>query len=76
MAPEEVRRTLAISCEVVPASILDGAGMRRHVRSGHHAAESFVSFMRLFGDPLAFLGTLELLEMMPHMADVVLHQPL
>jgi hypothetical protein len=28
---------------------LAGAGMRRHVHSGNHAAESFVSFMPLFG---------------------------
>jgi hypothetical protein len=26
-----------------------GAGMRRHVHSGNHAAESFVSFIPLFG---------------------------
>ena len=25
-----------------------GAGMRRHVHSGNHAAESFVSFIPLF----------------------------
>jgi len=43
-----VGRTLRISCEAVPASERDGAGMRRHVLSGNHAAESFVSFMRLF----------------------------
>jgi hypothetical protein len=31
-----------------------GAGMRRHVHSGNHAAESFVSFIPLFdGTPLA-----------------------
>jgi len=28
---------------------LTGAGMRRHVHSGNHAAESFVSFIPLFG---------------------------
>jgi hypothetical protein len=33
----------------VPASDLAGAGMRRHVHPGNHAAESFVSFIRLFG---------------------------
>ena len=32
----------------MPASERDGAGMRRHVHPGNHAAESFVSFMRLF----------------------------
>jgi len=41
-------RTLRISCEAVPASKLDGAGMRRHVHPGNHAAESFVSFIPLF----------------------------
>jgi hypothetical protein len=41
----------------VPASNRDGAGMRRHVRTSHanppcsHAAESFVSFIPLFGRP-------------------------
>lgn len=44
------RRTPGISCEAVPASMpLPGAGMRRHVRSGAHDAESFVSFIPLFG---------------------------
>jgi hypothetical protein len=28
---------------------LAGAGMRRHLRAGHGAAESFVSCIRLFG---------------------------
>ena len=28
---------------------LAGAGMRRHVHAGNHAAESFVSFIPLFG---------------------------
>ena len=32
----------------MPASILAGAGMRRHLHTGHGAAESFVSFIRLF----------------------------
>ncbi len=32
----------------MPASTLAGAGMRRHVQSGNHAAESFVSFIPLF----------------------------
>jgi hypothetical protein len=44
-----VCRTPGISCEAVPASMpLTGAGMRRHVHSGNHAAESFVSFIPLF----------------------------
>jgi hypothetical protein len=44
----DVRRTPGISCEAVPASMLSaGAGMRRHVHSGNHAAESFVSFIPL-----------------------------
>jgi hypothetical protein len=43
-----VGRTPGISCEAVPASDLDGAGMRRHVHPGNHAAESFVSFIPLF----------------------------
>jgi hypothetical protein len=30
---------------------LTGAGMRRHVHSGNHAAESFVSFIPLLGGP-------------------------
>jgi hypothetical protein len=47
--PAVVCRTPAISCEAVPASIPDGAGMRRHVHSGNHAAESFVCFIPLFG---------------------------
>jgi len=29
----------------VPAFDRDGAGMRRHVHAGNHAAESFVSFI-------------------------------
>jgi hypothetical protein len=32
----------------VPASDPAGAGIRRHVHSGNHAAESFVSFIPLF----------------------------
>jgi hypothetical protein len=48
-----MRRTPGISCEAVPASDPAGAGMRRHVHSGKHAAESFVSFIPLFcGVPL------------------------
>ncbi len=43
-----VRRTPRISCEAVPASIRASAGIRRHVHSGNHAAESFVSCIRLF----------------------------
>jgi hypothetical protein len=34
----------------VPASDPAFAGMRRHVRSRNHAAESFVSFIPLFDD--------------------------
>ena len=50
LAPHHVRRTPGISCEAVPASMpLTGAGMRRHVHAGNHAAESFVSFIPLFG---------------------------
>ncbi len=41
-------RTPGISREAVPAPDLAGAGMRRHVHSGNHAAESFVSFIPLF----------------------------
>jgi hypothetical protein len=37
-----------ISCEAVSASDRDGAGMKRHVHSGNHAAESFVCFIPLF----------------------------
>jgi hypothetical protein len=37
----------------VPPSDLAGAGMRRHVHSGNHAAESFVSCIRLFGSSFA-----------------------
>jgi hypothetical protein len=48
-----VRITPGISCEAVPASELAGAGMRRHVHSGNHAAESFVSFIPLFGGTVA-----------------------
>jgi hypothetical protein len=33
----------------VPPSIQTSAGMRRHVHSGNHAAESSVSCIRLFG---------------------------
>jgi len=36
----------------VPASDPAGAGMRRHVHPGNHAAESFVSFIPLFDGPL------------------------
>ena len=43
-----VRITPGINCEAVPASDPAGAGMRRHVHSGNHAAESFVSFIPLF----------------------------
>ena len=49
----QVRRTPGISCEAVPASERDGAGMRRHVHAGNHAAESFVSFIPLFDGPVA-----------------------
>jgi hypothetical protein len=37
-----------ISGEAAPASNPAGAGMRRHVHSANHAAESFVSFIPLF----------------------------
>jgi hypothetical protein len=35
---------------------LTGAGMRRHVHAGNHAAESFVSFIPLFDGP-ALVGS-------------------
>ena len=47
--PPQVRRTPGISCEAVPASNRDGAGMRRHAHPRNHAAESFASFIALFG---------------------------
>jgi hypothetical protein len=53
--PPLVRRTPGISCEAVPASIRAGAGIRRHLRASNAgrahigAAESFVSFIPLFG---------------------------
>jgi hypothetical protein len=37
----------------VPAFMLAGAGMRRHLHAGHGAAESFVSCIRLFGGAVA-----------------------
>jgi hypothetical protein len=50
IALRNVRPTPGISCEAVPASMpLTGAGMRRHVHAGNHAAESFVSFIPLLG---------------------------
>jgi hypothetical protein len=49
-----VRLTPGISCEAVPASDSAGAGMRRHVHAGNHAAESFVSFIPLFGGPVRY----------------------
>src|SRR5512142_2355674 len=55
MPPHRRSRTPGISCEAVPASIRDGAGMRRHLRLSAAcgarvgAAESFVSFIPLFG---------------------------
>ena len=55
MLRRSLETTPRISCEAVPASVLAGAGMRRHVRSGHHAAEGFVSFIALF-DGVALLG--------------------
>jgi hypothetical protein len=52
--PGGVGPTPGISCEAVPASMpLTGAGMRRHVHSGNHAAESFVSFIPLLDRLLA-----------------------
>jgi hypothetical protein len=48
-----------ISCEAVPASTPStGAGMRRHVHLGNHAAESFVSFIPLFDAVVISLGVL------------------
>jgi hypothetical protein len=41
-----------MSCEAVPASERDGAGMRRHVHSGNHPAGGFVSFFPLFDGSL------------------------
>jgi hypothetical protein len=43
-----VRRTPGISCEAVPASDRDGAGMRRRLHPRKGAAESFDSFIPLF----------------------------
>ena len=50
-----VRPTPRISCEAVPASSPASAGMRRHLHTSHGAAESFVSFIRLFGGLAALL---------------------
>src|SRR5512141_2120884 len=53
------RRTPGISCEAVPACCRGGAGIRRHLRPSAAcgakvgAAESFVSFIPLFGGPVA-----------------------
>jgi hypothetical protein len=47
-----VHRTPGISCEAVPASNRDGAGMRRHFVPRNGAAESFVSFIPLFCGPV------------------------
>ena len=41
----------------MPASDHAGAGMRRHFLPRNGAAESFVSFIPLFGGHLALLGT-------------------
>ena len=47
--------TRGISCEAVPAAVVDFAGMRRHLRPNAAcgarvgAAESFVCFIPLFG---------------------------
>jgi hypothetical protein len=49
LSPPQVGRTPGISCEAVPASDVASAGMRRHVHPRNHAAESFVSFIPLFG---------------------------
>ena len=51
--PAQVRPTLRISCEAVPASDLARAGMRRRLHTSHGAAESFVSFIRLLGNVTA-----------------------
>ena len=60
VAHPTVHRTPGKSCEAVPASERDGAGMRRHVHSGNHAAESFVSFIPLFGGAAQSLRRLTL----------------
>jgi hypothetical protein len=52
MGPITIRRTPGISCEAVAAPDPAGAGMRRHVHPGNHAAESFVSFIPLFDGAL------------------------
>ena len=44
-----VCRTLAISCEAVPASIMVRRGHEPAPPTGHGAGESFVSFIALFG---------------------------
>ena len=56
----------------MPASERDGAGMRRHVHAGNHAAESFVSFIPLLCgaaaslDPLVLVGgSLAMLAILP-----------
>jgi hypothetical protein len=49
LAPLHVRRTLAISCEAVPASEMGRRGHEPAPPAGHGAGESFVSFIALFG---------------------------
>jgi hypothetical protein len=57
VSPPLDHRTPGISCEAVPAFDRGGAGMRRHLNKSHTslpclgAAESFVSFIPLFGGP-------------------------
>ncbi len=53
MSPDctQVGLTPRISCEAVPASVLAGAGMSRHLHPRNGAGESFVSFIRLFCGP-------------------------
>ena len=48
-----VGRTLAISCEAVPASIMGRRGHEPAPPAGHGAGESFVSFIALFDSPVA-----------------------
>ena len=63
-----VRRTPGISCEAVPACCRGGAGIRRHLNESHAdrphagAAESFVSFIPLFGGSITTPPT----PLLPH----------
>ena len=51
-----VRRTLALSCEAVPASIMGRRGHSAAPPLHHGAAESFVSFIALFDRAVRLLG--------------------